>query len=192
MSNFLELEASLARTTCPVNEIKLVRPKQLGVNPRSHFVVAQAWRLAVGSWQQICKLLSTAFHLPPGTFEWSHNLAVLPSLQCAFENYDLWRLWPSKLPTATTNWAVDDRRSQIQKNRIICLLLWQQSIKKKNIGMNAQNMKNWVADDLHIYVCLYGGKSLVKPKPETFWDRVKMRWQLWIRGTHAGPTWASD
>ena len=39
---------------------------------------------------------------------------------------------------------------------------------------------------IYIYVCLYGGKSLVKPKPETFWGRVKMRWQLWIRGTHAG------
>ena len=89
--SFLDAEASLARTTCPVNDIKLVRPK-LGVNPRFHFMVAQAWRLAVGSWQQVCKLLFTAVHLPPGTFEWSHNLAVLPSLQCAFENYDLWRL----------------------------------------------------------------------------------------------------
>ena len=50
---------------------------------------------------------------------------------------------------ASTNCAVDDRRSQIQKNRMICLLLWQQSIKKKNIGMNAQNMKKWVADDVY-------------------------------------------
>ena len=60
------------------------------------------------------------------------------------------------------------------RHTLICLLLWQQSIKKKNIGMNAQNMNKWVADD--VCVCLYGGKtSLVKPKPETFWGRVKMR-----------------
>ena len=96
---------------------------------------------AVGSWQQVCKPLFTAFHPPPGTFEWSHNLAVLPSLQCAFENYDLWRLWPSKLPTATTNWAVDDRRSQIQKNRIICLL--SSAFLLNAVAAINQKEKNW-------------------------------------------------
>ena len=42
LKSFLDAEASLARTTCPMNEIKLVRPTQLGVNLRFHFMVAQA------------------------------------------------------------------------------------------------------------------------------------------------------
>ena len=46
LKSFLYVEVSLAPTACPVNEIKLVRPTQLGVNPRFHFMIEQ---LAVGS-----------------------------------------------------------------------------------------------------------------------------------------------
>ena len=140
---------------------KWVRPKiQLDVNPRFHFVVKPAWRLAVGSWQQVCKLLFSAFHL----CLWELLSGAIIWLSCHRCSLH----WRTMIYGACGHQS--NRKHQLRRGRhalpdskeqdILPVLSFlgqhcgsnQSKRKKMYIGINAQHLKKWVADDVCMFV----------------------------------------